>query len=287
MPDLLVRSFTPLLLAFQPCFTQPSFSSFWALTCAWILCSGRRSLTRIIQAAQLRRSNTSAPFIASSARPAGTSMTWATVSSNCCYLFVPRSWSAPSTTPWRVNPGATSGAPACTTIHCAPLRNAPSFPSATTASSSPCKSPFPSLPPKSGPSPSWSACIANGRNRSSPQGAMESWRATNRSGHRQAISNPSSTGLGNDSDRGLLAGSAHTPRPGRQRVCRPVHQPPPARQYDLISRMNMNAALYELPPLHTTTRAPPQERRALAESASDGAGSQIPLDQNHRVPLRA
>ena len=55
MPDLLVRSFAPLLLALQPCFTQPSFSSFWALACAWILCSGRRSLTRIIQSAQLTR----------------------------------------------------------------------------------------------------------------------------------------------------------------------------------------------------------------------------------------
>jgi DDE superfamily endonuclease/Archaeal putative transposase ISC1217 len=53
MPDLLVRSFSPLLLAFQPCFTQPGFSSFWALTCAWILCSGRRSLTHIIQAGEL------------------------------------------------------------------------------------------------------------------------------------------------------------------------------------------------------------------------------------------
>jgi len=53
MPDLLVRSFAPFLLAFQPCFTQPSFSSFWAVTCAWILCSGRRSLTRIIQSGQL------------------------------------------------------------------------------------------------------------------------------------------------------------------------------------------------------------------------------------------
>ena len=53
MPDLLVRSFAPLLLAFQPCFTRPSFASFWTLTCAWILCSGRRSLTRIIQSAQL------------------------------------------------------------------------------------------------------------------------------------------------------------------------------------------------------------------------------------------
>ena len=53
MPDLLVRSFAPLLFAFQPCFTQPSFQSFWALSCAWILCSGRRSLTRIIQSGQL------------------------------------------------------------------------------------------------------------------------------------------------------------------------------------------------------------------------------------------
>src|SRR5205814_3710165 len=43
MPDLLVRSFAPFLLALQPCFTRPSFASFWALTCAWILCSGRRS----------------------------------------------------------------------------------------------------------------------------------------------------------------------------------------------------------------------------------------------------
>lgn len=55
MPDLLVRSFAPFLLAFQPCFTQPSFASFWALTCAWILCSGRRSLTRVIQSGQLSR----------------------------------------------------------------------------------------------------------------------------------------------------------------------------------------------------------------------------------------
>ena len=55
MPDLLVRSFAPFPLAFQFCFTRPSFASFWALTCAWILCSGRPSLTRIIQSAQLGR----------------------------------------------------------------------------------------------------------------------------------------------------------------------------------------------------------------------------------------
>lgn len=53
MPDLLVQSFTPLLQAFPSCFTQPSFCSFWDLVCAWILCSGRRSLTRVIQSAPL------------------------------------------------------------------------------------------------------------------------------------------------------------------------------------------------------------------------------------------
>ena len=53
MPALLAQSFAPLLQAFQPCFTRPSFRSFWGLVCAWILCSGRRSLTRVIQSAQL------------------------------------------------------------------------------------------------------------------------------------------------------------------------------------------------------------------------------------------
>ena len=55
MPQLLVCSFAPLLLAFQHCFTQPSFRSFWALSCAWILCSGRRSTTRVILSGQLTR----------------------------------------------------------------------------------------------------------------------------------------------------------------------------------------------------------------------------------------
>ena len=53
MPDLLVSSFAPLPWSFQPCFTQPSFQSFWALSCGWILCSGRRSLTRVIEAGHL------------------------------------------------------------------------------------------------------------------------------------------------------------------------------------------------------------------------------------------
>jgi hypothetical protein len=51
--DLLVRSFAPLRWAFPPCFTRPSFGSFWVLAGAWILGSGRRSLPRIIQSAHL------------------------------------------------------------------------------------------------------------------------------------------------------------------------------------------------------------------------------------------
>ena len=93
MPDLLVTFLcSSPAQAFQPCFTQPSFRSFWGLVCAWILCSGRRSLTRIIQVrATLPSSSTTAPFTASSARLAGTWMIWATVCSNCCCPSAPRS----------------------------------------------------------------------------------------------------------------------------------------------------------------------------------------------------
>src|ERR1017187_3237247 len=196
MPDLLVRSFTPFLLAFQPCFTQPSFSSFWALTCAWILCSGRRSLTRVIQSGQLGRFKHYCSFhrFFSQAR-------WNLDDLGYCVFqlllpFCPeiltgaltrsadnsrpyppirlpmrlRPWS----TLWRANPDATSGAPTCITIRCAPLRNDPSFPLATVGSSSRYTSRFHSLPARSGPSPSSSACIANGRNRHWLPAAMES-----------------------------------------------------------------------------------------------------------------
>ena len=57
MPDLLVRSFAPLLLAFQSCFTQPSFHSFWALSCAWILSVslGNRQVRQIPIPNQLKK----------------------------------------------------------------------------------------------------------------------------------------------------------------------------------------------------------------------------------------
>ena len=161
MPDLLVGSFAPLLLAFESCFTQPSFRSFWALSCAWILCSGRRSLTRIIQAAQLGRYEHFCSFhrFFSQAR-------WNLDDLGHCVFQLllpsaPRSWSEPSMTPWPASPDATSGAPACITIPCAPPRRAPSSPSATTGWSSPCTSAFPSRPIRPGLSPSSSASTAN------------------------------------------------------------------------------------------------------------------------------
>ncbi len=178
MPDLLLRSFAPLLLAFQPCFTKPSFCSFWAVACAWILCSGRRSLTRIIQSAQLTKFKHYCSFHRFFSQARGTSMIWAIVSSNCCYRFVQGFWSAPSTTHWPVNPAATSGAPACTTIPCAPPRNDPSSPSAITLWSSLCKWPCLSRPKSTGPSPSWSACTANAKPASALPAKTENWSAS-------------------------------------------------------------------------------------------------------------
>ncbi len=40
-----------ILLEFQPCFTRPGFENFKALIVGWILCPGRHSISRVIQAA--------------------------------------------------------------------------------------------------------------------------------------------------------------------------------------------------------------------------------------------
>ena len=40
-----------ILLAFAPCFTAPSLENFVAIVSGWILCSGRRCISRVIQAA--------------------------------------------------------------------------------------------------------------------------------------------------------------------------------------------------------------------------------------------
>ena len=163
MPDLLVRSFAPLLLAFQPCFTRPSFASFWAVTCDWILCSGRRSLTRIVQAAQLTDFKHFCSFhrFFSQARwnlddlgrcvfqlllPLCADVLVAAVDDTLARKSGRHIWGA-----------GMHHAP------CALLRNAPSSPSATTSWSSLCQWPCPSLPTNTGPSPSWSACTASAR----------------------------------------------------------------------------------------------------------------------------
>ena len=44
-------SFLGLLVNFSPIFTEPSFRNFMALTSAWALCTGRRTISRVIQVA--------------------------------------------------------------------------------------------------------------------------------------------------------------------------------------------------------------------------------------------
>ena len=40
-----------ILLSFRSCFSGPSFFNFTALIVGWILCQGRHSISRVIQAA--------------------------------------------------------------------------------------------------------------------------------------------------------------------------------------------------------------------------------------------
>jgi hypothetical protein len=42
-------SFQCLLVNFSPMFTDPSFRNFAALTCGWVLCTGKRTISRVIQ----------------------------------------------------------------------------------------------------------------------------------------------------------------------------------------------------------------------------------------------
>ena len=45
------ETFLPLLAAFQPCFTAPSFRNFSVLVAGWIQCLGRRTITGVVLAA--------------------------------------------------------------------------------------------------------------------------------------------------------------------------------------------------------------------------------------------
>jgi hypothetical protein len=78
MPDLLVRSFTPLLRAFQPCFTQPSFC--FGLRLDSLLRPPFSHPSHSVRS-NWAVSNTTALFTASSVRHAGISTISVTASS--------------------------------------------------------------------------------------------------------------------------------------------------------------------------------------------------------------
>src|SRR5450631_2325608 len=180
-------------------------------------------------------------------------MTWATASSNFCCPFVPRSSSAPLTTLWRANPDATSGAPACITTRCVPLRRGPSFPSATVGSSSPCTFAF-------APGKVWALPILVRLYRKRKKSKL----APGRTGK------PEKKQTGQATDKQyrtrpqlaleMIQVVARWLGPRKLRVLGDseyaggsISRQLPANT-EPISRMNMTAALYELPPLQTTGR---------------------------------
>jgi hypothetical protein len=42
-------TFLGLLVNFSPMFTAPSFNNFVSIACGWVLCVGRRTISRVIQ----------------------------------------------------------------------------------------------------------------------------------------------------------------------------------------------------------------------------------------------
>jgi hypothetical protein len=48
---ILPETFVPLLAAFQPCFTAPSYRTFCVLVGGWVQCQGRRTITGVVIAA--------------------------------------------------------------------------------------------------------------------------------------------------------------------------------------------------------------------------------------------
>jgi hypothetical protein len=51
LPVILPDTFAPLLTAFQPCFSAPSYQNFGLLVAGWIHCLGRRTITAVTLAA--------------------------------------------------------------------------------------------------------------------------------------------------------------------------------------------------------------------------------------------
>src|SRR6266478_713201 len=230
MPDLLVRSFAPFLLALQPCFTRPIFASFWALTCAWILCSGRRSLTRIIQSAQLTKFKHFCSFhrFFSQAR-------WNLDDLGRCVfqLLLPLCAevlvAAVDDTLARKSGRHIWGAG----MHHDPLRSTQKRPFFSFGHNFVVLSLQVALP--FAPNKYWAFPILVRMYQAPDQPARSRQRRktgaqANRPSHSQAISHPPRTSLGDDSDGSQLDSPATAARSRRQRVCRPIHQPSPARQ---------------------------------------------------------
>lgn len=51
MLESLVGTVPAIIATFADCFTKPGFSNFATLMTGWVLCHGRHSISRVIQAA--------------------------------------------------------------------------------------------------------------------------------------------------------------------------------------------------------------------------------------------
>ena len=67
MPEIILPSpFVGLLVAFESCFTAPSYRTFRLLVAGWIHCPGRRTVTAVAVAsggAEQRRRSTKTEFL--------------------------------------------------------------------------------------------------------------------------------------------------------------------------------------------------------------------------------
>ena len=161
MPDLLVGSFASLLFAFEACFTQPSFHSFCCLSCAWMLGCGRRSLTRIIQAAQLGHYKHYCSFHRFFSQARWNLDDWGHCLFHLLLPFCPQLLVGAVDDTLARKSGRPIWAPACLMILYVPPKPDPSSPSAIMGWSSlgHCRFPLPRTRP--GLSPSWFVCTGS------------------------------------------------------------------------------------------------------------------------------
>ena len=256
------------------------------MTCAWILCSGRRSLTRIIQAAQLTDLKHYCSFhrFFSQAR-------WNLDDLGRCVFQLLLPFCA------EVLVGAVDDTLARKSgrhiwgagMHHDPLRSTQKRPVFAFGHNFVVFSLQVALP--FAPDKYWAfpILVRMYRKRSDQPARARQRRKTgaqaNRPRHRQAIPHPSRTGLGDDSDRGqldcqpvfvLVLGDSEY---AGQSISR--HLPANAK---LISRMNMKAALYE--PAGGIRRGRRRKKGNRLPSPLLMAQDKREMDQDHPHPLR-